>query len=513
MEQTQLRPKTDVSSDEISLADIVAFIAGYWLPIAVLAGIGAAGGAVYTLSQPDQYQATATLVVAPSRQRTDVSRPTLTINAYQRLLESDYIIKKTREKLLSEKSVSKVRTSFATRVISSTRPDESSVLEASASGDTAEDSAKIADAWIKVFLDHIKEIVSERQSMAASILSGQIASTRTQLEKLDADRRAEQDKIRGKLAEEILKIERAIGVAKSAGEDKKFALQEEISKKIVAAKSKGNLEAREAELEALQRAYGDLQSESARLAGQLESQRLMLEAARKQLSQTPAVLVTRKAIPDEALWRAMSEKSALDPEALKKMGLVSEQPNPLYGEIARKAAFYEMEVNTLAPRQEKLKTELSKMAEAVAKLGDSVRATHAEVEQLEAMLETGTKKIKETTSSEVSALEKQRDAEIKEGERLRAAGVASIERELVAQRELFDQLSKNWNSINISKVQDDFDDLRVGASPVVPVSPVARKTLPVSIAAAIGGALAGIFFSLIHSIKRKKAEAERVLTF
>jgi len=509
MERAELNAlrQRESESDEISLADVIFFIGNYWILIVCLALAAGAATYLYNESQPDSYQATATLVVAPSRPRSDSSRAALTSQAYQKLLESDVVLNEARDRLVKENVLKPnvKRLGVTTRFTPAAKPDDASVLEATTGSAQPDLAATITNTWVKVFLEHVKTLITEKQSMSVQVLTTQLKNAREQLSRLEDDRAKLEEAVRLKVADYLFKLEAAVADAKNTGADKCVAYADETRKLIDAVKSKGNLDTREAELEALKQVNSELQNEHARLANQIETQKLQLDAARKQLAQTPAVLVTRKAITDEALWKTLEDKKekAFDHESLKKQLLITEQPNPLYAEIARRAALFEIEVNTMTPREERLRSQLVKISENLSKLGDSVRNFQSELQQVEAAREAGITKLKDSALAAVNAKEKHRDMEIKDAERIRLTELSKIDRELQSVRDLSDQLSKNWNSATIA-AQGDFDDLRLAAPAVVPAEPVVRKFGVLGVAALLGGAMLGLLIGVIHLVLKQK---------
>ncbi|HEY3324897.1 MAG TPA: Wzz/FepE/Etk N-terminal domain-containing protein [Planctomycetota bacterium] len=503
MAQPDLATASVPATEEISLYDIVGFLGDYWKLMTALAVVAAVAMAIYVFTLPAIYESTATLVVAAPKPRPESTRPVLAGQAYQRLLESDLVQAKALEQLIQAQVLPpdyRGTLPVTAKVIAPSRPDESTIIEATASALMPDKAQKIADLWVKAFLKHVSNMLSTTGTLATTVLQKQLTDARTALSKLETERTAADEAQFKKQTEKILALEEAVAKAKNDGADKMTVYSDETRKLTIDLLKKGNLEAREAEANSMKLIYSELQEEYARLGSQIELQRLRLEAARKQLAQTPPMLMQRKAIGDDALWQSVADKGAKasEQDALKKLTLISELPNPLHAELARKAANAELELNTLTPHAERLKTDLARMEQELKAVSTSAREIKSARQQLEDERESGLAKIKELAKSEASARTRMREQAQKEFEHEKSADIARLDREIAGQQDLCDRMTKSWNALSIAKSQEDLEDLRIAAEPVIPSAPTQRRQWTYVLAAAFGGGMLGMFIALLR---------------
>lgn len=128
----------------------------------------------------------------------------------------------------------------------------------------------------------------------------------------------------------------------------------------------------------------------------------------------------------------------------------------------------------------------------------------AKLQSLEIERDAGLYKLKEITQLEIANTERQRDEDLKNLEDAHEDLKLRAERIILPQRDHTQQLAKSWNGILQAKATEELTDLRVGADAVEPTGPVSKKVSLYMLAAAVAGAITGLFVALVLHIRRSK---------
>src|SRR5262245_22301719 len=94
------RYESDNESGGTLLGEWLRRLSRHWKAVfaaALLSGLVTAG--TLFLLVPRKYEASATLVIVPPKVSSDLKPPTLTIQGYQKLLESDSVLEETKRRL------------------------------------------------------------------------------------------------------------------------------------------------------------------------------------------------------------------------------------------------------------------------------------------------------------------------------------------------------------------------------------------------------------------------------
>jgi hypothetical protein len=256
-------------------------------------------------------------------------------------------------------------------------------------------------------------------------------------------------------------------------------------------------------LDAYRTAYADLQEEQARVDTLVEQRRLELDAARSQISQTSEFLTLRKAITDDVLWEAQFSKNREQKkEIFEDNALITQEINPVFTELASRAAIIEMDLRMLTPRADQLDARLEKLAVQVRALELKYREDDAERARLLEEREAGLSAIQNSGDLTVEMLERQREGELSSITRAMENSLARFDRDIDQQRDLFEELAKNFNQATLAKAQQDFEDVRLGAAAVAPETEI-RRNIPAKVSL---GVMLGGLLGLVVALARAGAE-------
>ncbi len=493
---------------EMNLADVVAFVRRHLLLICGLPlAAGLVTGVTMLLAVPRSYEASATLVVVPPKFASDLKPSTLTIQGYQKLLESDAAIAETKRRLV-EKGVLKpdaqlrLNRELESRIFVSRRADELSLapmLQAVARGTSPAKAAAIANTWAEVFLERTKSLMAGSTSSTVQFIDEQYPKVRAELATLEDERVTTNDTFQKRYDSAADQWDQKVGAFKNQTSDLLAGYQAETRRLVEEYSSGKNLDTRNVQLAALRKAYSDLQDEQARVSADLQQKQLQADAARTQLAVTAQFLTLQKAITDEALWAAMvaSKDDKPDWKKLQDRSLATQEINPVYTRLADRLSQVEIEVNALVPRAAKLAQDLATMSEAIKEKDTPLRLDEAGLEKLKREREAGLDRLKQDRDDQLEALKRQQQFELDGIKRAWDAKVGQLDRDVNHEKDLFTELAKNYNQALLAKAQQDVEDVRIGAVAVPADHPQPRGTVKMALLLAVVAGLFGVGIALV----------------
>jgi uncharacterized protein involved in exopolysaccharide biosynthesis len=497
--------------DDISLADIVGFLRRHGL---LILGTGLVAGALAValvlLFVPPTYEASAMLVIVPPTFASDLKPQTLTVQGYQQLLESDAVVAATKVRLvesgtLDGRAALRLGRNLHTRIFVSRRSEETELapmIQAIARFDAPETAADVANTWAEVFLERTRELMGGTTSATVLFIDQQYPQAKQELADLEADKVLTENDFQKKCDAIETRWGRSITDFKNETSKAEADYQAETRRLIEEFSGERNLETRTAQLDALRKAYGDLQDEQARVASQVELKSLQLEAAKNQVAATPQFLTLQKAITDEALWQALatSERNGAHLEELQEKSLVTQEINPVYTELSSRAARIEMELNALVPRADQLDKRLAEMAAQMKSLDRTIRTDNAAFERLDRDREAGFKILQEDNALQLAFLERHKKQELDSTKREGTKQIAQLDREITQQKDLFKQLATNYNEATIAKAENSVEDVRLGAPAVAPERPKSAQIVTKTMAALLLGIFVGLIAAAVRDV-------------
>jgi uncharacterized protein involved in exopolysaccharide biosynthesis len=501
------KPATD-APDELSLADIVRFFRRSWRLIVGAAAVAAIGTAIVLLALGREYGAVATLVIVPPTVRSDLKPPTLSVQSYQEILESDEVIGEARKKLLGEGAIPagsllRLGHELETRIFVSRRAENTALapmLQAVAHGDTGEQAAAIANTWAAVFVERAHELMAGTTSATVQFVEQQYPQVRDSLTKLENTRLATADDLQRKYDKTAMEWDQKVTAFGNETTAKMAEYNTETKKLTEEYMSTQSLDSRKAQLDALRKAYSDLQDEQARVTSQLQLKQLQLDAARKQLAETPSVVTLQKAITDDALWRAVADSKTGTPDwkAIQGRTLSTQEVNPTYTALTAKVADIEMDVNSMAPRAKSLAADLQRLDGEMKTLETVYRSDNAGLDKLTRERQAGLDQLQAQRDNRLAELKRLSQSQLDGLKRESDMRLAQLDRTIAQRRDLFSDLEKNYNQALLAKAQENMEDVRLAAAAVPPQVPEGRGFLVKTLAAAIIGGLLGFLLCLIR---------------
>jgi uncharacterized protein involved in exopolysaccharide biosynthesis len=518
MTDNQQLQRTDpgFQGGELSFADIVAFFRRHWRLIFGTAFVaGLVTGLVVILFVGHKYEAAATLIIVPPKFASDLKPSTLTVQGYQQLLESDAVIAEARKRLIARgvlraDSVLQLGREINTKIFASRGAEETvlaPMLQAVARGRSGEQAAAIANEWASVFLERTRQLMAGPTSATVELIDKQYPEARSAVEKLEQQRNDAQTGLQQRFDAAVTKWDDTITAYKNQTADLVAAYRAESRRILEAFSADKNLETRRVRLDAMRKAYADLQDEQTRVNSRLEQRKLELEAVRKQLAAAPQYLDVRKAISDDALWQTLAgakDKNVNWPE-LQGRSLISQQLNPMYEELSTRSSKVETDVFTLMPRAEQLKGEIARLSAELQRLNEEYGADASGLEKLKQERDAGLERLQEDRANGLGQLTRDKQRALDDISREREARLAQLNRDISHEQELYAELAKAYNQAVLAKAQENVEDVRLGVPAVPPESPAPRGGATKALLAAILGGMLGLFIALVREAAAKAA--------
>lgn len=508
------------SRGELSFGDVVAFFHRNWKIVFGLGlGAGVLTALVVLLFVPREYEASATLVVVPPKFASDLKSSTLTVQGYQRILESDAVIAETKRRLVEKGQLDpeQVRRTFrlgkdlGTRIFASRRAEETvlaPMIEAVARGRSSEQAAQIANEWASVFLLRTREVMGGSTSATVQLIERQYPEARSAVEKLETLRSETQASLQQRFDDTVTKWNDAITSHKNETGDLIADYRAETMRTVDAFSGSKNLETRRVRLEAMRKAYSDLQDEQARVSSQLEQRKLELDAVRRQIGTTPQYLEVHKAITDDALWQklASSKSGDVNWQELQKRSLVSQELNPLYQELSARSSKAEADVFSLVPRADQLGREIERLSAEIQRLDLEYSPDTSALEKLKQEREAGLARLQKDRDNGLGKLTRDSQRELDNITHEREARLVQIDRDISHGQELYAELAKAYNQAMLAKAQENMEDVRLGAPAVPPETPRPHGVATKGLLGAILGGIFGLMVALVREAEARQAQ-------
>lgn len=504
------RAVANVGERLLDLSDFVAFFRRHWLPVF---GVAAAAGGMTVAALlwvvPPTYEASATLLVVPPTFASQLKPPALSVQGYQRLLESDVVIAETNRRLidkgvLEEGHALSIGEQLQTRIFVSRREETSlaPVIEATAFASKPEQASAVANAWVEAFLAHSRQLLAGSTLPTVEFIEEQYRTHDERLKGLGEDRAAKAndyqerfDRLQGewdrRLDEAARNWNQQLVDLKKGTEEEIAGYQTETRQVIESFAATREVPAGQANDPSAGAAPAPL-AVSDDLAARLRQ----LVTLRVQLAQTPQFLVVEKAVSDDSLWQAiaLSQATRFDLQQVVGRSLLSQEVNPVHNDLALRLADLELQieltvatdgapVDALVAGLEKLQRERSA---GLAKLFAD-RGIELDAKQREKVLDLD--RLRRRQDQAINALQRERDLVLDR-----------LDREIAHERTIFDELAKNYNQATLARAEQDLGDVRLGSPAEPALRPASRQLVLKAGLAALLGAVAGALLAMARDV-------------
>jgi capsular polysaccharide biosynthesis protein len=497
------------SQGELKLADVVAFFRrNFRLVVGSALLFGLVTAIVLLLVVRKKYEASATLVIVPPKLTSELKPGTLSVQSYQQILQSDAVLAETRKRLEQhgvhpDPKRFKIGQALDTRIfVSRLREDVAlaPMLEIVARGRSPEDAALIANTWADVFLARTRELIAGTTSSSVQFVEQEFPRARVSLAKAEDQRVGEADALQKRFDAAASRWDEKIAAFKAETADLEAKNKSETTRLLEGFSSERNLATRREQLRALRNAYSDLQDEQARVNSALQQKQLQLAGLHKAMEKTPQFVSLQKAITNDALWRTVQDKggNAPDWKALQDKTLISQELNPVYSDLASRAASTEADVAALGPRAAQLTERLDALSGQMKTMEIANSNDESGLQELKNTREASFTDLDEKRSAQLAVLNRERQQELDGLKREMDTRLGQLDRDIGQQKDLFGELSKSYNQALLAKGQQGFEDVRLGAPAVPPTTALPRGRLVKALIAAIIGGVLGIGVAMVR---------------
>jgi len=338
--------------EEISLRELIEVLLKWkWLIVAVTVVAVAAAGFVSFFVLPEKYEAVATLLVnepwviqsITSEEEMPQPQP-IPLETYVHQIKSSAMLSRVRERLgldPKEYTIRGLRNSITVE-----NPKNTQLLNIKVVNKDPKMAQKIANTLAKEFVNFINIENKEQLNKSSVMLAEQLKSGEE------------------KLGEVLEEQKQFLSQPQSVAE-----LQQEVDSKIE-----------------------QLTEYKAKLMDNrvlLDKKRRGLEVARKQLKETPEVLVTDKRLVNDTLLASMVRNvTGREAESLSGLTLKDEEINPLYIELQRKIIDYESSINELETENRSLERAIAETRAVLEDLQVELAEKQAEYAKLQTRIDT-----------------------------------------------------------------------------------------------------------------------------
>jgi uncharacterized protein involved in exopolysaccharide biosynthesis len=452
------------------------------------------------------------LVLVPPTFSSSLIPQSFPLKGYQEILESDAVIVGTQQRLKESDTESIPDTltlgeDLETRIFVSRRSEETElapVIQVTARCREPQCAAAIANTWTEVFLELMQEVMGRTTSNAVEFVSLQFTQTKDDLARLEAELDAIEDDYEQRRDSLRSRWRMRIGQHRSQSNDLIADFKAESKILIEEFQIEKNLSSGEEELEILTNEFKQLNSELTATDAKASRLRMQVSALKDEILDVPQVIALRKAITDEALWQAevmsISEDS-LALQSLKKMGLVTEEINPVFIELQLTKVKAEVNLNATNSLEEGLVRRLKEISIDLRDVELKHRLGHAQLDNLLIKRESGLENLIAQRQLALEELEQARNTALDSSEREVEYQRARIEREIAQRSDLLAKLLADYNEAQLAPAQPDESlPVRLGSPAVPPQQPMSPGIPLKVLLACLFGAVVGVTVGLYREL-------------
>lgn len=464
------------------------------------------------LVKPRVFEASALVAVVPPPNRTELQPQTLTVQGYQRIVESPEVKAETARRLvqsgvLSAQAAQGIESNMETRIFVAGNAEEkmlAPMIQLIARASDSKAASTIANVWAEVFIARAHDLMAGSTSSSVRFIENLYPAALQQLNDRENNKTKMEREYTDNFTNTSNEMERQYSQLKIRAFEETGRYKAETSRLTEEMRAKLQIATCEKKLDAIRKAYSDMQTERANVNANLQRAQLELEAARTQLANTPPTLTLRKAITDSELWRNTQQLSdQVDWQKLQDRTLATQETNPIYLELSKRRAQLEMEVNYLRPKTEQLDKELVHLEQVLNELESQYRTNMSALENLRQTREAGLEKLTLSQTTEQNTFERQMQSALDNLRRDGDLQVGQAERLSAQQRDLFTELAKQYNQATLAKAQLEMEDVRLASSAVPPTHSASRGTLTAAILATLFGTILGAALAWARDLYRQ----------
>jgi uncharacterized protein involved in exopolysaccharide biosynthesis len=476
--------------EEIGMVDIVGFFRRHWLTIVAGAVLAVLVTVVYlSLFVHPLYTSTATLVVVSPTFEPEPETGELSLQGYQRLLDSGAVRTQTRFEL-EENQILEPGEPFRlqSQIFISRRQDTTAlapVLELGGYANSPEKAAAVANTWAGVFPDMTEELATGATTASVEVVGGEYAEVMASLEGKMAELQMLEGDLQGKLDKTADAWGRSIAGTKAKTAE--LVAEHQSATRVLMTEL---LEGRGRDLQVTPPVQAKLRQLAAVRTQLAQTTPVMILEARtsaigrglEAAAGSPVVVLERaageEAVPEKLTYR--SPRSAGTGTFEERTETVPEI-DPNYGNLAMRATEIELELREL-----------------VTDDWEPVAALTTDLEQRQRARQAGLEKLREERRAELAALERKQRRELDTIVRGQSGEIAGLRRGIQELEGLAAGLVVARSEALLSRVQGDTGAVRIAASAVPTGQRESRQLRLKALLAAFAGGVLGFVVALFR---------------
>jgi capsular polysaccharide biosynthesis protein len=499
-----------------SSGDLVLFLLRNWrLIFGSIFAFGAATILGTMLLIPRAYESSAVLVIVVPKVSSDLKAASLTIQGYQRLLESDSVLSETRRTLMKTGGMTaedrlRIGAEVETRIFVSRYSETTTLapmIQLVARGRTAPLAADIVNTWAKVLQTHVRELMSGATSVTVQFAEEQYPKAKERHARLDTDLSTLKNEYLSKLDELTTLHDQKIAKFRSETYELVGLHQAEYYTKVGELKATLRLDARRQRLRSLSTVMGELLEEQARNKANVEKKKEQIDALQDSLAAVSPFLNLRKALTDEAFWKSVMDGRGKEPDwkLLQDRSLLSQEVNPVHRDLSLGLSQLVVELRTLGPRAQQLEVLLPRMADLMKDEDVALSIDQGKLEKLEQEMSAGLSTLREDRAAKLAVLERDRVRELAVLALERDQRLGRLEREITQEKALFQDLATQYNQSIMARAQQNIEEVRIASAAVPADRPLPRGIAVWAMVAACLGAGVGVTTAFLREFSYRSA--------
>ena len=493
MEEPRTAPES-ATGEEIGLAEIVGFFNRQWLTIVVCAALAVLVAVVYLgLFVHPLFTSTATLVVVSPTFTPKPETGELSLQGYQRLLDSGAVRAQTSYEL-QEAQVLEPGEPFRleSEIFISRRQDTTAlapVLELGGFASSPEQAAAVANKWAEVFIDLTRELATSATSASVEVLGGEYSEVLKSLEEKEGKLLALESEFQGDFDKTANAWSRSVVAARAKTADL-VAEHQNATRVLITDLLEARLGGTGRGLQVAAPVQAKLrQLAVVRIQLAQTSPLMILEARTSATGRAPeaatnaAVVVLERTTGEEAVPEKLTFRypRSGDGGTFEERIEVVPEIDPNYGELAMRATAIELELREL-----------------ITDNWGPVAALTADLERRQRERLAGLERLREERGAELAAIERRRKRELDTITRVQRSQIAGLHRGIIELEGLAAGLVAAKSEALLSQVQEHTGAVRVAANAVPTGQREPRQIRLMALLAAFGGAVLGFVVALFR---------------
>lgn len=442
-------PDNTCAPGELGIDDVVRFLRSSWktgVAVAILAG-GITGGVLLAL--PRTWESSASLLVSTPSFRSELKTDALSLQAYQRLLESAAVVDAARLKLraagiLQAGEPLEVGLGLESRVLTAKRSEETllaPIIEVKARARSPEAAMAIVDTWIACFLAHTSTLVVGNTVSTTALIEGQYQEHSKRLTELEDKRLKTAADFKKRNADLQEEWNTRLATCRAETGALLTTHQNETGTLLAEARAGKRISERQAELDGLTKALADLKSQLAMAA----------------------------------VFKAMGQDQTHANEA-------AVAPSQTYA---------------------RLRDQERQLTERLAISQSAFAQDSLAIDSLQRSRENAFATLADQRNALLSSLTARQRAALDTLRREESSMLDRLDQELTPLRDLVSKLTRDMGQAQIAKAQQTVLDVRVASAAVKPETPLPRGAANKVLVAVVLGGMAGMAIALLRIINRR----------